>query len=373
MTLRAVVVGSGWAGEGHAVALRRSGIEVVAVCGRTADSVRAMADRMGIREARTDWVAAIQELQPDLVSIATPARAHHDITVAATSMGCHVVCEKPLGRDAEEARSMLAAAETAGVKHAYGATSRYAAPLVHAKSLIDHGVIGDLKEVEVVAHLDMPPLLPFTWVHSLADGGGLLHNLFTHALQQVLYLTDGAVQSATGWANPAPDPVPVGAPVHDFRQWAPVSADESTGCEWRQPDADMSAAVLAFVAAATGQSVVMSWHGSAATMGRHADGLTLYGTEGTLHLVGQPWVQRIEYGKRGSGQWEEVPVETAAHSQSAEDPVQDGWNQLMRYVAEDLQGGGSGSYPTFVDGWLANAVIDIARRQDGWTSLPSRR
>jgi hypothetical protein len=45
----------------------------------------------------------------------------------------------------------------------------------------------------------------------------------------------------------------------------------------------------------------------------------------------------------------------------------------MRHVVDDLQGGGSGSYPTFVDGWLANEVIDIARRQDAWTSLPSRR
>ena len=355
------------------MALRHSGVEVAAVCGRTAQPVRAMADRMGIGEARTDWRSTLEELQPDLVSIATPAREHQAIALAATSIGCHVVCDKPLARNAEEARTMLTGAERAGVKHAYGATSQYAAALAHARSLIDHGLIGDLTEVEVVVHLDMPPLMPFSWVHSLADGGGMLHNMFTHSLQQILYLTGGLVQSATGWAKPATDSVPVGPPVHDFRQWAPLSPEESTGCEWRTPDADMSAAVLASVTSATGQLVSMSWHGSAGTMGRHGDSLALYGTEGTLHLEGQPWVQRIEYGKRGSGSWEDIPVPNVGDPQSVQDPVQDGWNQLMRHFVNDIEGSGSAGYhPTFVDGWLANEVIDIARRQDGWTSLPSR-
>lgn len=352
------------------MALRNSGVEVVAVCGRSADPVRAMADRTGIPEARTDWRSALDELQPDVVSIATPARVHQDIALAASSMGCHVVCDKPLGRDGAEAKSMLVAAQRAGVKHAYGATSRYAAPLVHARSLIDHGVIGDLTEVEVGLHLDMPPLMPYTWAHSLADGGGLLHNMFTHSLQQVLYLTDGSLQSATGWTHPGTGSVPVGPPVHDFRQWAPLTPEESARCEWRTADADMSAAVLASVTTATGQSVIMSWHGSAATIGRHGDTLTLYGTEGTLHLVGQPWVEHIEYGKRGGGSWENIPVPSSETTQTVQDPIQDGWNQLMQHFVNHIQGAGGGGYPTFTDGWLANEVIDIARRQEGWTPLP---
>jgi len=104
---------------------------------------------------------SLEEFQPDVVAIATPAAAHEEIAVAATSRGCHVLCDKPLGRNAGEASRMLAAAQRAGVKHAYGATSRYAAPLLHARSLVDRGVIGDVTEVEVGVHLDLPPLMPF--------------------------------------------------------------------------------------------------------------------------------------------------------------------------------------------------------------------
>jgi predicted dehydrogenase len=372
MALRAVVVGAGWAGEGHTVALRASGVEVVAVCGRSADPVRAMADRLGIRDARTDWRPALEELQPDLVAIATPAKAHHDIAVAASSIGCHVVCDKPLGNNAAEAAQMLAAAERAGVSHAYGATGRYAAPVVHARSLIADGLIGEVTDVEAVLHLGLPALMPYGWIHSLAEGGGMLHNVFTHSLQQVLYLTDGAVDSVAGWANPASGEVPVGARVHDFRHWAPMSPEESAAAEWRKTDADMSATVLATVRSATGQSVSMAWHGSASTMARHEASLAVYGTEGTLHLVGQPWVNRIEYGNLGTGVWEPIAVPDVNGSPSIEDPVQDGWNQLMQHFVDHIQSGGDATYPTFVDGWLANEVIDIARRQEGWTSVPSR-
>ena len=42
MTLRAVVIGAGFAGEGHTIALRAAGVDVVVLCGRTPEPARAM-------------------------------------------------------------------------------------------------------------------------------------------------------------------------------------------------------------------------------------------------------------------------------------------------------------------------------------------
>ena len=128
MTLRAIVTGTGWAGEGHTHALRAADVDVVAMCGRTPAPALAMAEKLGVKEVRFDWRTALHEFQPDIVTIATPAGPHHEIGVAAAEAGCHVVCEKPLAVDAAEARKMLAAVERAGVKHAYAATGCYAAP-----------------------------------------------------------------------------------------------------------------------------------------------------------------------------------------------------------------------------------------------------
>ena len=56
----------------------------------------------------------------DAVAVATPPHAHAAIVLAALAAGKHVLCEKPFARNAAEARTMLAAAEGAGVVHLLG-------------------------------------------------------------------------------------------------------------------------------------------------------------------------------------------------------------------------------------------------------------
>ena len=52
----------------------------------------------------------------DLVIITTPNHLHAQIAQEAAQAGKHILCEKPLGRNAAESRQMLSAAEKAGVK-----------------------------------------------------------------------------------------------------------------------------------------------------------------------------------------------------------------------------------------------------------------
>ena len=73
--LKGLVLGSGFAGQGHAEAMRSCGIEVVGMVSRTAEVVDRVASEMGIPYASTDWVAALDALKPDIVAIGTPGGA----------------------------------------------------------------------------------------------------------------------------------------------------------------------------------------------------------------------------------------------------------------------------------------------------------
>ena len=117
------MIGTGWAGEGHAQALQAADVEVVALCGRREDVAQALAKRLGITTISLDWRRALSELKPDIVAIATPGVSHREMAQVAAEKGCHIFCDKPMGVDAADARAMLAAVRKAGVKHAYGATS----------------------------------------------------------------------------------------------------------------------------------------------------------------------------------------------------------------------------------------------------------
>lgn len=137
-----------------------------------------MAHKLGIADVRLDWRAALQELQPDLVAIAMPGHLHEEMVLAAAKVGCHILCEKPLGLNTDQAQSMLQAVEAAGVKHAYGTTSRYAPAALYAQQLLASGLIGQVQEIECIHHFNLSPLTPASWFFQLSQGCGALHTDF---------------------------------------------------------------------------------------------------------------------------------------------------------------------------------------------------
>lgn len=142
LSQRVVFVGTGWAGEGYTRAMRAARVEVVALCGRSPEPARAMGRKLGVADVRLDWNSAIRDLRPDVVVVATTAPPQRPVELAA-GLGCHVLCEQPLGLTVVDAQAMLMAVEGAGVKHAYGATSRYAPALHQARALLDQSLIRD--------------------------------------------------------------------------------------------------------------------------------------------------------------------------------------------------------------------------------------
>ena len=214
MALQAVVIGAGWAGEGHTIALRDAGVEVIALCGRTPEPAYARAAQLGIADVRFDWRATLTELRPDIVTIGTPGDTHSEIARHALALGCHVMCEKPLALNVSDAQAMLDAAIRMGVKHAYGPTARYAPAVLYAQELVAQGVIGPVREIAFTSRGEFPPL-PFGWVHELTRGGGLLNNVFTHNLAQMLRVTGGTAVAGIGATTPFHGQAPVGPHIHD--------------------------------------------------------------------------------------------------------------------------------------------------------------
>jgi predicted dehydrogenase len=374
MTLQAVVIGAGWAGEGHTIALREAGVEVVAMCGRTPEPAKAMAGKLGIDEVRFDWRQALESLRPDIVAIATPAAPHREIAEFAAGLGSHIMCDKPLGVNAEAARAMLAAVEQAGVKHAYGSTSRYSPACLYTRHLIAEGLIGQVREIESVFHFNTPSLVPYVWIHRLELGGGLLNNFLTHKLGQVLYVTGGKLMVVTGQAQRLVERVPVGPAIHDFRTifGQLVEPDERT--EWREVDADTGYSVIVQMEMPDGGVASALFKGSARAVGRTSEYLAFYGERGTLHLSGPNAPDNLEHFDHKLREWQALPIpaQVIEALPQVDDPVQRGWNQLFREFVADIQREGDAGYPTFYEGWLHNEVIDIVRSGRGWTSAPEK-
>ena len=86
-----------------------------AVCARNPDRAKSFAGNWGYESVEADWRALVARKDIDLIDIASPNDTHEEIAVAAAKAGKMVMCEKPLGRNAAEAKAMVEAVEAAGV------------------------------------------------------------------------------------------------------------------------------------------------------------------------------------------------------------------------------------------------------------------
>jgi predicted dehydrogenase len=91
--------------------------EVVAICDIDRDRAEEMARKYDIPLVSSDYREVIDKGNLDSLLVVTPDDTHHAITMDALDADLHVLCEKPLAHNAQQAREMYDKAETAGVKH----------------------------------------------------------------------------------------------------------------------------------------------------------------------------------------------------------------------------------------------------------------
>jgi predicted dehydrogenase len=372
--LRALILGAGYAGEGHTLALRRAGVDVIGMASRTADSCHATAKRLAIPHASTDWRALLAELKPDIVAVATPGNTHLEMASVALAAGCHVYCDKPLALTAPDARQLYQIAKANGVKTAYAASYRYQPQALYARQLVQQGVLGAINEVECVSHYNWPKLMPFGWPHRLDLGGGRLNNNFTHKLAIVQTIVGGEILAAMGETRNDLRRVPVASKVHDFRDYFKqvLTPEEAAKGEWAAVDSDWSYTVLVRLGqreAALDQAVSATFRHSALNFGKNADYVAVYGEKGVLHIEGA-YTQGAMHLRTGDT-WEELTIPAAIHAALPPEPdhSQRNWDQLAREFVADIRGEGYSGYPTFRDGWMHQQVIDSVRSDHGWSKI----
>lgn len=371
MKLRALIHGSGFAGQGHTQAFRDAGVEIAGMVSRTRDVVERVTADLDIPYAGTDWQQALADLQPDIVAIGTPGGAHFDPILAAIAQGCHVYCDKPLAATAAQTKTLYHRALEANVKTAFAASYCYQPHALLARQLIADGAIGEPLEVECVSHFNLNPLIPFGWSHRVEDGGGRLNNNFTHKLSIVEHVLDGKIISVSGEVRNDMPQAPLVSGVHDFRErhkFAPTAVDDPT-IEWVDTNAEWSYTVLAHIQPAqqVNQPVSAVFRHSALQPRFEDDYIAFYGKDGAIYIQGH-YAQGPLYLSQKCGPWEQIPLpeKISAALPNIEDDTQRNWTQLAREFIADIRGESDTKYQTFRDGWIYQEIIDFVRNHDGW-------
>ncbi len=148
-SLRAAVVGLG-IGAYHAAAFAaHPSVELAAFCDGNPDRLAAFLQKYPSATGYTTLEAMLANERLDLVSICTPDWMHADMGIAALRAGAHVICTKPLTTTIDDARRLLAAAETSGRQVMAAHERRFTAHARAVKAALDRGLLGDLFYVSI--------------------------------------------------------------------------------------------------------------------------------------------------------------------------------------------------------------------------------
>jgi predicted dehydrogenase len=167
-------VGVGWIGRARMDALVAAGAAEVA---GVVDP--ALPESLGSLEA-------LLARGVDGVVIATPSALHAEQALEALAAGVAVFCQKPLGRDASEARAVVSAARAADRLLGVDLCYRETAAARRCRDLVASGELGDVYAAELAFHNAYGPDKPWFYDRALA-GGGCVIDLGTHLVDLALW------------------------------------------------------------------------------------------------------------------------------------------------------------------------------------------
>ncbi|MCS6828142.1 MAG: Gfo/Idh/MocA family oxidoreductase [Caldilinea sp.] len=174
--------------------------KLVAICGRNEEATRAAAVRFGYERYYTDWRALLDDREVQLFDNGGPNDAHAEPCIAAAQAGKHILCEKPLARTAEEAKTMLEAVQKAGVKHMVAFNYRFVPAVRQMRLLIESGALGRIYHFRAVYLQEwiMPHYnMPMIWrLNKQVAGSGALGDLGAHIIDLGRYLV-GEIESVS--------------------------------------------------------------------------------------------------------------------------------------------------------------------------------
>ncbi|MBK8160957.1 MAG: Gfo/Idh/MocA family oxidoreductase [Rhodospirillaceae bacterium] len=153
--------------------------ELVSLMSRDQARGEDFAQAFGIPKVVTSLEGVWDDAGVDAVYISTANARHREIAVAAAAAGKHVLCEKPLSLELDEAIEMAVACEKAGVVMATNHHMRAAATHIAIRDLVKSGAIGKPLAARAM-YCEYLPVELQTWRTTDPSQGGVIYDLTVH-------------------------------------------------------------------------------------------------------------------------------------------------------------------------------------------------
>jgi predicted dehydrogenase len=209
LTLGVAVLGYAGVAKAHLNALKKTShifwplpvrFRLVGIGGRSPAGVEDAARRYGFEYGTTEWQRLVDDPRVGLFINCAPNDAHAAPCLAAAEAGKHLLCEKPMARDAREARRMWEGVRRARLRHQVSYNYRFIPAVRLAREMIQAGDLGSIIHFRTRYTDDTlsDPATPHTWRQEKRRAGtGAVGDIASHVLDLGRFLV-GELKSVAG-------------------------------------------------------------------------------------------------------------------------------------------------------------------------------
>lgn len=163
--------------------------QIVAVCARRRDRLQAAASEDGATLVTDDWRQVVEHPDINFVLVLTPDALHYEPVMACAELGKHVLCEKPIGKDVNQARAMWRAASEHGIASFVPFWNRYVPIFQRARLIVASGRLGEVRAVVYRWHNPRPLGMPYTWRDDARQSAaGSIADIGSHAYDMLRFI-----------------------------------------------------------------------------------------------------------------------------------------------------------------------------------------
>lgn len=182
---------------------REESCQIAAIASRSIEAARTAADELGVPIAYGSYEELLADPDIEAVYNPLPNHLHVPLSIAAAEAGKHVLCEKPIALNAEEAATLIDARNRAGVLIQEAFMVRYHPQWQRARELVRDGTIGRLRCVSGTFSYNNTD--PQNIRNIAAIGGGGLYDIGCYPITGARYLFEDEPTRVVGLVERDPD------------------------------------------------------------------------------------------------------------------------------------------------------------------------
>ncbi len=203
--MKYALIGCGRISTNHVKAVVNNGLEFKAVCDLIPENMEAVLEKNGLKEdpsikRYTDYKKMIEEVQPQLVGIATESGVHAEIALYCIDHGIHVIIEKPMAMSMKDAEEIIRRSEEKQVKVSACHQNRFNVAVQETRKALEEGRFGKLSHGSIhvrwnrgKAYYDQAP-----WRGTWKQDGGALMNQCIHGIDLLRWMMGDEVEEVYG-------------------------------------------------------------------------------------------------------------------------------------------------------------------------------